>query len=228
MEWGLAGQGCFLERAFVCNGLWFLYMLCLTKLIGGAMVVFMLASCVSLADLELPRFGTQEPVEDPVMRWDHRPEATNWTTTAFAALDTHAAVLPTIVPGDIAQWCPAYPDAPEPDREAFWVGLMSALARHESTWNPEAVGGGGRWFGLVQISPATARHYGCQASSGQALLNGSANISCAMRIWATTVARDGVVAASRGGVAADWGPFVQASKREEMRAWISAQPYCAQ
>ncbi len=162
------------------------------------------------------------------MRWDHRPEATNWTSTAFAALDTHAAVLPTIVPDDIAQWCPAYPEAPEENREAFWIGLVSALARHESTWNPEAIGGGGRWFGLVQISPATARGYGCQATSGQALLNGSDNISCALRIWSTTVERDGVVAAGRGGVAADWGPFVQASKREEMRAWISAQPYCAQ
>ncbi len=163
---------------------------------------------------------------DLVMRWDHRPEAANWTTTAFAALETHAAVLPTIVPADIAQWCPAYETASETDREAFWVGLMSALARHESTWNPEAVGGGGRWFGLVQISPATARSYSCDATSGSALTNGAANISCAMRIWATTVARDGVVSAGRGGVAADWGPMVQSSKREEMRSWISQQPYC--
>lgn len=203
-------------------------MLNVLRLAAGVVAISVLASCATLANLELPQFGAEEVVEDPVMRWDHRPEASTWTATAFAALDTHAAVLPTLVPGDIDQWCPAYPDAPEADREAFWVGLMSALARHESTWNPEAVGGGGRWFGLVQISPATARHYGCQATSGQALLNGSDNISCALRIWATTVPRDGVVAASRGGVAADWGPFVQANKREEMRAWISSQPYCAQ
>lgn len=199
----------------------------LPRLVAGVALVLSLSACGTLADISLPRFGSQEPVEDPVMRWDHRPEAANWTAMAFTALETHAAVLPTIVPDDIENWCPAYPDAPEADREAFWTGLMSALARHESTWNPEAVGGGGRWFGLVQISPATARFYGCQAGSGQALLNGSANISCAMRIWATTVARDGVVAAGRGGVAADWGPFVQANKREEMRAWISSQPYCA-
>ncbi|ABD54785.1 transglycosylase SLT domain-containing protein [Jannaschia sp. CCS1] len=190
---------------------------------ASAVSILLLSACSAL-----PFGQSSAPVDDPVMRWDHRPEATNWTAMAFTALDTHAAVLPEIVPTDIAQWCPAYEDAPHEDREAFWTGLMSALARHESTWNPQAVGGGGRWFGLVQISPATARYYGCEATSGQALLNGAANISCAMRIWAETVPRDGVVAAGRGGVAADWGPFVQAPKREEMRQWISSQPYCAE
>jgi hypothetical protein len=42
-----------------------------------------------------------------------------------------------------------------------------------------------------------------------------------------TVPRDGVVAANGGGIAADWGPFHQAAKREEMRTWVRAQPYCA-
>lgn len=197
------------------------------RALGAVAFALSLGACGVLPENLVPRFGAQEPVEAPVMRWDHHPEGQLWTSTAFAALEDHAAVLPALVPGDIEQWCPAYPNAPQEDREAFWIGLMSALARHESTWNPEAVGGGGRWFGLVQISPATARHYGCQATSGQALLDGSANVSCALRIWATTVQRDGVVAAGRGGVAADWGPFVQASKREEMREWISSQPYCA-
>ncbi|GAB5446502.1 transglycosylase SLT domain-containing protein [Gymnodinialimonas sp.] len=193
----------------------------------GFALVLSLSACNALSNVPLFGLSGPEVVEAPVMRWDHRPESASWTATAFAALDTHASDLPALVPADIEQWCPAYPDAPVENRRAFWTGLMSALARHESTWNPQAVGGGGRWFGLVQISPATARHYGCQAGSGQALLDGDANISCAMRIWATTVPRDGVVAAGRGGVAADWGPFVQAPKREEMRQWISTQPYCA-
>jgi hypothetical protein len=197
------------------------------RLAAGLALILGLSAC-NMADLNIFGPAEAEPIENPAMRWDHRPEAPNWTATAFAALDTHAAVLPQIVPDDIAAWCPAYETAPEENREAFWVGLMSALARHESTWNPEAVGGGGRWFGLVQISPATARHYSCEATSGAALTDGSANIACALRIWATTVARDGVVSAGRGGVAADWGPMVQANKREEMRAWISQQPYCAQ
>lgn len=163
---------------------------------------------------------------EPAMRWDNVAASDQWEAASFAALDTHAAVLPQLVPDDIEAWCPGYPQATEAEREAFWVGLISALAQHESTWNPRAVGGDGRWFGLVQISPATARGYGCEAISGQALLDGSANVSCAMRIWATTVARDNVVSAGRGGVAADWGPMVQSRKREDMRAWVQTQSYC--
>lgn len=167
-----------------------------------------------------------EPEIAPVMRWDHHPDAPAWTAASFAALEGEAASLPAIVPADIGEWCPGYASATQPEREAFWVGLLSALARHESTWNPEAVGGGGRWFGLVQISPATARHYGCEATSGSALSDGAANLRCALRIMASTVTRDGVVAAGRGGVAADWGPFVQSANREEMRSWVSTQSYC--
>jgi hypothetical protein len=163
----------------------------------------------------------------PPMRWDHHPEAGIWTQTAFAALESHGAALAEITPRDIAAWCPAYPEASEAERRAFWAGLISTLAKHESTWNPQAVGGGGRWFGLVQIAPATARGYGCAARSGDALKDGAANLSCAIRIMARTVSRDEVVSAGMRGVAADWGPFHSSRKREDMRQWVRQQPYCA-
>lgn len=162
----------------------------------------------------------------PVMRWDHRPEAAAWTRASMAAMAGHGHSLAAVTPRDIATWCPAYPENDQTERSMFWVGLLSALAKHESTWNPKAVGGGGRWFGLVQIAPATARGYGCEARSGAALQNGAANLSCAIRIMNHTVPRDGVVAANRGGVAADWGPFVSAKKRADIAGWTSAQSYC--
>ncbi|MEM0934909.1 MAG: transglycosylase SLT domain-containing protein [Pseudomonadota bacterium] len=160
------------------------------------------------------------------MRWDHHPEAEAWTETAFAALDTHGAALPELTPRDIEAWCPAYPEADTEQRKAFWTGLISTLAKHESTWNPSAVGGGGLWFGLVQIAPATARGYGCEARSGAALKDGPSNLSCAIRIMAYTVPRDNVVSRGMRGVAADWGPFHSSRKREDMRTWVSTQPYC--
>jgi hypothetical protein len=209
----------------------FLYFRRAASALTGLLALAALPACATLSDFELPGFNRAAPEiapSDVALRWDHREEAGEWTRAAFAALDTHAAPLPALVPADIDDWCPAYPDATQTERQLFWTGLLSALARHESTWNPEAVGGGGRWFGLVQISPATARFYGCQATTGAALQDGAANISCALRIWSQTVTRDGVVAANRGGIAADWGPFVQATKREDMRDWISAQPYCAE
>ncbi|ARO14797.1 hypothetical protein BVG79_01451 [Ketogulonicigenium robustum] len=161
------------------------------------------------------------------MQWDHRAEAPQWTEATLDALRTEGAPLLSEVPSDISTWCPGYATASEDDRAAFWAGLFSALARHESTWNPQAVGGGGRWFGLVQIAPATAQGHGCDAKSGTALQDGTSNLECAVRIATSAVTRDGVVATGRGGLAADWGPFTNPEKRAQMARWVSAQPYCA-
>ena len=165
-------------------------------------------------------------VDLPPMQWDFRPDSDLLTSAALDALSEHGAALALETPADVVAWCPGYPTADPEDREAFWSGFVSALAKFESTWNPKAVGGGGQWFGLTQISPATARGYGCEAKTGNALLDGPANLSCAIRIMAVTVPRDGVIAAGRGGVAADWAPLLSANKRESMRQWTSAQPYC--
>lgn len=194
-------------------------------LLIGTMV---LGACAEVpgAETTRSRASTKTPHSEYAMRWDHKAQSTEWTARGLAALESHGAALPAIVPADIETWCPGYADASQADREAFWIGLISALAKHESTWNPAAVGGGGRWFGLVQISPATARLYGCEAKSGSALKNGAANISCAIRIMSRTVQRDGVVSAGMRGVAADWGPFHTASKRKDMIAWTSSQPFC--
>lgn len=185
-----------------------------------ALLLALLAACSGPAP-------ARAPTNVVPMMWDFHPEGASWTAASFAMLEGPAAGLAAFVPSDIEAWCPAYPAADARGRAAFWTGLLSALAEHESTWNPAAVGGGGRWFGLVQISPATARFYGCEATTGAALQDGPANLQCALQIWSVTVPRDGVVSAGRGGVAADWGPFVVASKREEMRSWVSSQPYCA-
>lgn len=166
-----------------------------------------------------------EPL-DITARWDHKPQSEVWTGAVLDALDRHGAPLVSVVPADIDTWCPAYADGSREERKAFWVGLLSALAKHESTWRPDAAGGGGRWIGLVQIAPGTARSYGCVADSTAELKNGAANLSCAVRIMASTVLRDGVVSEGMRGVAADWGPFHQARKREDMREWVRSQGYC--
>ena len=146
----------------------------------------------------------------------------------MAALRGPGAPLLDVVPRDIDGWCPAYPGAGRDRRAAFWAGLISALAWHESTHRPDAVGGGGRWFGLVQIAPGTARWRDCDVGTGQALLDGPANLRCGVRIMAITVPRDGVVSEGMDGVAADWGPFHSRRKRADMRRWVRAQDYCQQ
>jgi len=188
--------------------------------LGPAIIAVVLAGCG-------PEVG-RVPVEPelPALRWDHLERGEDWTRASLAALDSHGAPLVSMTPDDIADYCPAYPDASDADRAAFWAGLLSALSYHESTWREGAVGGGGRWYGLTQILPGTARGYGCEAQSGTALKNGEKNLSCAVRIMAVTVPRDGVVSHGMAGVAADWGPFHSRSKREDIRAWTSAQPFC--
>ncbi len=162
----------------------------------------------------------------PRTRWETISGTALWTRSALAALKDHGAPLASMVPGDIQEWCPAYTTANEKARRAFWVGFVSTLVKHESTYRPHAVGGGGRWFGLTQISPSTARLYGCNARSGTALKDPVANLSCAIRIMARTVPRDGVVSKGMRGVAADWGPLHSRKKRTDMMAWTKRQPYC--
>lgn len=165
----------------------------------------------------------------PRTRWQHMPGHAVWTRAALSALKDHGKPLVDIVPRDIAQWCPAYPTNTDAKRRAFWVGYMSALAKHESTYKPWAVGGGGRWYGLLQILPATARGYKCNVGTGEALKNGAANLSCGVRIMAHTVNRDGVIHGRDGrwrGVSADWGPMRKDSKRRDMAGWLKRQSYC--
>lgn len=165
----------------------------------------------------------------PEARWDFRSDSASWTHAALAALRSHGSRLEETVPRDIANWCPAYEQNPPHIRRAFWVGMMSALAKHESTYRPEAVGGGNLWYGLLQIYPDTARRYGCHARTGQALKDPHDNLSCAIRIMNVTVPRDNAIALRDSrwrGVAADWGPMTNRAKIAEMSAWTRRQDYC--
>ncbi len=165
----------------------------------------------------------------PRTRWDTNGGSKIWTRTAMAAVGPDGAQLDSVIPRDIERWCPAYAQNSPTLRSAFWVGMMSALSKHESTYNPRAVGGGGLWFGLLQIYPDTARRYGCRATTGEALKNPVDNLSCAARIMAVTVKRDQAVALRDSrwrGVAADWGPMTKPSKIAEMANWTRRQTYC--
>ncbi|AMY68493.1 transglycosylase SLT domain-containing protein [Frigidibacter albus] len=188
---------------------------------------FALTAFVFLAACVQP---VEAPATAPVTRWDHRPEALHWTEATLTALETDGAVLATTVPADIATFCPGYATASLEDREAFWVGMLSALAKHESTWNPKASGGGGKWLGLMQIAPGTARAYKCEATSASALKDGSANLACAVKIAARQVGKDRAIVSngsgSWAGLARDWAPMRSSGKVAEMAAWTRAQPYC--
>lgn len=93
----------------------------------------MLAGCLETASTDMMQFR-------PEMRWDHRKEAPEWTAHTLMAVAEADDRLAARVPADIGTWCPGYSRASLPERRAFWVGMLSALAKHESTWNPSASG----------------------------------------------------------------------------------------
>jgi hypothetical protein len=86
----------------------------------------------------------RDPWAAPRLRWDGHSQDMDWTLATMAALRGPGASLVRTVPQDIADWCPGYEAAGTGQRRAFWAGLVSALAWHESTHDAGAVGGGGR------------------------------------------------------------------------------------
>lgn len=163
----------------------------------------------------------------PPMRWGDRSGSDAWTKATLAALDREGVTILSNVPHDIDSYCPNYADLGQTGRRAFWAGLLSAVAKHESTYNPKASGGGGRWLGLMQIAPATWRHYGCDGT----ITNGADNMSCAVRIMSRQVGRDNAVVRDGSGgwrgIARDWAPLRNARKRADIAAWTSSQSYCS-
>lgn len=163
----------------------------------------------------------------PLMAWDQRPEAAAWTPRTLAAVAAADDVLAARVPADITSFCPNYAGASLEDRRAFWAGVLSAIAKHESSWNPAASGGGGKYIGIMQISPRTAAQHGCEVTTSAGLKDGAANLECAVQIMATAVASDGVVAGmGNRGVGRDWMPLRNGSKRAEIAGWTREQDYC--
>ncbi|SLN27590.1 Transglycosylase SLT domain protein [Pseudoruegeria aquimaris] len=195
---------------------------------AGFLISFLCAAFLSSCGDAALRDGEAEVDALPVMRWDFRPESEAWTQAAIAALLEDAPTLLAMVPADTDTWCPAYPENGPEERAAFWAGVLSALAKHESTWNPKAAGGGGRWLGLVQIAPKSANYYGCGLNRSE-LFVGTKNLECAVKIMERQVPKGGVVSGTKSpwpGMARDWAPFRSASKRADMAAWVRQQDYC--
>jgi hypothetical protein len=191
------------------------------RLVAAAVLVAPLSGCMVTA-----KTAQSDPV---VARWDHRPQAALWTAAKLDALEHEGAVLINTVPRDIDSFCPGYATADAEDRKAFWVALFSGLAGYESTWREDAAGAGGRYRGLLQIWPTSAKFHGCDVAHPDGLYDGATNLRCASVIAAKAVARDQVVVGGPGnwgGVAADWPPLRDARKRDDIANFTRALPAC--
>lgn len=196
------------------------------RLILAGMAALTLTAC---GTSDAVRSATTAPtiaptnIRHPEMSWG--TDNAEWTAAALQALNEEGVTLLSTVPADVMQFCPGYAKQSRENRAAFWAGLISRVARHESSHNASAKGGGGRYLGLMQISRPTAKANGC----GGSLLKGEDNLRCAVRIVARQVAKDKAIVGGKGGwrgVARDWMPLRNASKRADIANFTKKQSYC--
>jgi len=180
-----------------------------------------------------------QPAGPPAARWDSKPDGRAWTQMTLESLGQHGMGLVSMVPSDIGNYCPAYQTADQSKRMAFWVGLISALAKFESSYKPEAKftepnifdAQGNRVVsrGLLQISIESGRGYGCVIPTAEALHEPVVNLACTVRIMNRLITRDGLIGSTADpwkGAAAYWSPFRKQARRQDIQNWTKRQAYC--
>jgi len=149
---------------------------------------------------------------DDYASWRQVNEDCAWTTATEEAV-IHSS-LPQRIPTDVTSFCPNYANLDPLHRSRFWVGLLSAMARPESNYNPAATytesfddGSGNRVIsrGLLQISieSANQQRYACGIEKDEDLHIPRVNLQCGVKILEAWVVNDNVIASyqkpSRGG-----------------------------
>lgn len=181
-----------------------------------------------------------EPVKAPIelqADWGQKPE---WSAFTLAAIAEHGAALLNKNPGDWAAWCGRdWVKLSSDEKAAFYLGLISALARFESSFKPDVTytenfkDSQGAFIisrGLLQISKESANGYACGITDAKMLHDPRTNLSCGVRILSRWVERDGVIqgggAGAWTGAARYWSPFRDSAKRAKMAAFTKGMKVC--
>jgi hypothetical protein len=169
--------------------------LIVSSLLGGS-------SCVTN-----PKKESQE-VRVDYAAWSEIEIAKDWTRTTEILINN--LKLNEETPNDVELFCPNYKTLKKEVKTEFWVGLISAMAKKESNFDPAAFytenfkDANGEYVvsrGLLQLSieSANQRRYNCNLANASALHNPEANISCAANILATWIKQDKVIAKTDTG-----------------------------
>jgi hypothetical protein len=169
--------------------------------------------------------------------WAQQKDADRWTDIGTAAVA--ATALPDSVPTDVAIFCAGYEGASRPERVHFWVGLIAAIARAETRFNPHDTftepfreKGADSPFvvsrGLLQLSfPGDRDRYHCDLPNAESLYDPAVNLTCGVQILATLVTRDrrlaGRVGSTWQGAAVYWSTLRSSGGKEGSNARNLAQ-----
>jgi len=173
------------------------------------------------------------------MPWDGKhADASRWTQYTADAIAQYGSAMRTKRPSDVASFCPNYANLDEKGRTQFWVGLVAAIAKYESSYNPntryqenfkDSSGTAVVSRGLLQISAESARNYGCSVSSGTALHDAKVNLTCGVRIINHWLAQDGVISAQTSdwrGAARYWAVLRKSSTLGPIRTMTRGLSVC--
>lgn len=175
-----------------------------------------------------------------VADWDDKPDGRAWTKIAIRGIERFGVALLTGEDvGDASTYCPRYKRLDLQERGRFWVKLISAMAKKESSFkeglnytesfndntNTRVVS-----RGLLQISRESAKSYGCKIEAGVDLLQADFNLPCGIKILNRWVARDsrigsGKIEAWRGG-ARYWSVLRNGPSKEIIVKSVSELSFC--
>ena len=149
---------------------------------------------------------------------------------AFAALQSHAAVLPEHRARRHRDLVPRLSRRHrDRARGVLAWGSCRRWRAMKAPWNEQAVGGGGRWFGLVQDQPGDGAQLRLRGDLG----HGAAGRGGQCELRLADLGHDGVARwAWCPRERAAWPPTggrcipARPPSAKKMRAWVSQQPYC--
>ena len=103
--------------------------------------------------------------------------------------------LTSVVPIDIATFCPDYVRQDTEGRAGFWRGLLLAMVEPESGFQTTTAyweEGGLQQFsiGLLQLSYTDARSYACDFTNEADIVDPARNLDCGVRIMTSLVGKD--------------------------------------
>lgn len=196
-----------------------------------------------ITTLNLPVSPTDKKTA-PLTRWASQPEGKAWTKHAEQAVDKYGQSLLSVQPADGELFCKSYANLSQDNRRNFWVHMVSALAKYESSYNPKVtfdettvdpnmITSQGKPIisrGLLQISKESANGYGCRISDPEELHEPEKNISCAVRILNRWVGRDKLISGREDGkwkgAARYFSPFRNETKLSSLQNQSQQQSFC--
>ena len=184
--------------------------------------------------------ATTELVEKPVENYKAVWRNEEWSQHVAATLETEGADMLKVDPKDEVRWCPGLSKMSLKDRKKFYVYLVSAMAKYESSFKPETkytesfTDSSGRKVisrGLLQISLESSKGYGCGFTTGEEMHDPKKNLACGVKILNRWIGRDkyigsaGVDGIKNAGGARYWS-VLRTSSGSQSKIKALTVPFC--